>query len=352
MDRDDANMHDNRGIGGPIRHARWLLGLIAAAVTLALTAAPAAAESAHFVPTFTCTGVTIDLAGFPEAVGNKVTEVIAIDHSTRITETFVFNGSSASNTIPLHLAPGHYQLDARVSWKGAGKHDQPLVGGITCAPEPKFTIEKLQAAGRKGLYTKTLLYGTRRELIRYEVIVRNTGTVPLAIGPLQDANCDAGTITGGPGGALLEAGEATIFYCSHLLTNADQDAGVYENVASVTATPPAGDGPPITEPSNPVIVELPHDTVGFGCEAILFSFFGFPNLPGNMVEEIVTINHEQRIYNDFSFNGPSGSNVVTLSLPPGHYKLDAWARWNTNGVKGARDEHLGGNIRCTAPPEE
>jgi hypothetical protein len=184
--------------------------------------------------------------------------------------------------------------------------------------------------------------------VRYEVVVSNTGNVPLTLGPLQDARCDPGTIAGGPEGPL-GVGETASYTCTHELTPADQAFGLYENVARVIATPPPGDGPPITEESNPVLVQLPHDTVSFGCKAIVFDYSDFPDAPGNTVTEYVSVDHETVIVKSFAFDGPSGSDIVTLDLPPGAHKLDGRAHWRTNGAHGAHDQNLRGRLVCTGP---
>jgi len=337
------------------RSGRALLAAGTVMLTTATLSAPALAESAHFAPQFGCAGVTISLAGFPDRPGNTVTELVQIDRATTITRVFSFDGPTGSDTIPYELSAGHHQLDARVKWGsklGSGKHDQFLAHGITCLPEAGFSIEKLQAVGKKGQLTTDTQFGTRRELVRYEIVVANTGNVPLTLGPLQDLRCDEGTVTGGPGGLPLGAGETTTFSCTHELTPGDQALGEYENVATLTATPPPGEGPPITEESNPVLVQLPHDTVGFGCEAITFAYADFPDAPGNTVTEYISVDHQTVITKSFVFDGPSGSDTVTLDLPPGAHKLDGRAHWRTNGAHGAHDQSLKGRLVCAAPPEE
>lgn len=322
-----------------------------AAVSLALgTAAAARAEGAHFTPVFTCTGVTLSYGGFPAGT-NTVTEIVTIDRGEKIEKTFSFEGPSGSDTIPISLREGHHELDALVKWNkadGIGGHDHFLAHGINCEPRPGLTVQKLQADERRGpgsIFTTEPLFGTRRQLVRYELVLTNTGNVPLLIGTVADPRCDAGTIAGGTGGPALAPGQSTTYTCSHLLTPGDQAAGLYENVATVQATPEGG-GAPLTVESNPVVVELPHDSVGFGCEAVEFSFSNFPDAAGNTVTEIVTIDHGEKLETSFSFNGSSGSNVVPLTLSPGVHKLDARAHWNTNGAHGAHDQVEQGKLRC------
>jgi hypothetical protein len=348
-DMDGGHMSWSRRAGTVRYHAtRVLLGCVIVASSLTV-AAVAQADEAHETVQFGCQGVTFSFAGFPDAQANTVNEAITIDRTTKVTRSFSFDGPSATNTVPLELTPGHHRLDAWVQWKTngvKGGHDQPLAHGIDCGAA-SLKIVKLQALGKKGQFTTSRLFGTRREHVRYEIVVENTGGVPLKLGALTDPRCDAGTITGGPGQTPLQPGESTTYTCTHELTPADQAFGTYENVASITATPPEGDGPPITELSDPVLIELPHDAVEATCEAITFTFANFPDAPGNTVSELVTVDGETRIATSFVFDGPNGSNTIALQLSPGHHKVDAWVKWKTNGAKGGHDETLKGGVRCT-----
>ncbi len=327
-----------------------MLLLATAALTFGAGAGVAQAGPAAYTASFTCTGVTLSYSGFPAGT-NTVTEIITIDRGAKVTRTFSFQGAGGSDTIPISLAAGHHQLDALVRWNktaGVGGHDHFLAHGISCEPRPGLSVQKLQADERRGpgaIFTSEELFGTRRQLVRYEVIVTNTGNLPLLLGPLSDPGCDPGTIAPNTGGGALAPAQSTVFTCSHLLTPADQASGLYENVAAITATP-GGGGEALTVPSNPVLVALPHDQVAFGCQAVQFSFAGFPDAPGNTVTEIVTIDHGAKIELTFMFDGPTGSNVVPLSLPPGVHKLDARAHWKTNGAHGAHDQVEKGKLRC------
>jgi hypothetical protein len=92
------------------------------------------------------------------------------------------------------------------------------------------------------------------------------------------------------------------------------------------------------------------DTVTFGCTSVTYSFTGFPNAKGNVVNEFVEIDGTIVARPTFSFDGPSASNVVSVLVPFGHHAMDARASWNTNGVKGGRDRKLPGGIVCTPAP--
>lgn len=328
------------------------------AASAALALAPGANAQfngpAHDTVAFSCQTVTFSYEGFPQANGNTVTEIVYVDGAPYITRTFSFDGPSGSDAVTLDLPPGHHKLDARAKWKTngvKGGHDQPDFGGVRCGAEPSFTVEKLQRGTPRSPFTTSTVFGARRQTIDYEIVVKNTGNVPLVLSGFSDPRCDAGTVAGGPGSTALAPGEASTYTCTHRLTPEDQALGTYENTATVTATPPSGDGAPLSEPSNPVLVDLPHDTATPTCSEITFTFAGFPDLPGNTVSEFVRVDRELVVSTSYTFDGPTGSNSIALALPPGHHSIDAWARWHTNGASGGHDEHIEGGILCEAPPE-
>jgi uncharacterized repeat protein (TIGR01451 family) len=124
------------------------------------------------------------------------------------------------------------------------------------APAPAFTIQKLQQiqGGASGFTTATLP-GAIGQTVQYEIVVTNTGKVPLKFSAFTDAHCDPGTIFGGSGDTAVAPGSSTTYTCRHLLTS----AGNYVNQASVTGT--AQGAAPLTEPSNQVEVEVPTQAV-------------------------------------------------------------------------------------------
>ncbi len=225
---------------------------------------------------------------------------------------------------------------------------------VTVAAEPGFSIEKRQeiAGSGKG-YTISQLAGEVGQTVDYEIIVTNTGNVPLTFSNFTDEKCDAGTISGGPGETAVQPGKSTTYYCEHLITEADKAAGLLKNNATDTGTPPEGEGSPITHTSNTVVVEVPlpspvvHNM--FSCKSVTFVFEGFPNRANNTVTETVKVNGTTVYTGKFTFNGPTGSNAITLNLPPGTYEVKAGATWNTNGVKGETGRHEQ-EVTCAAEP--
>ena len=75
---------------------------------------------------FGCKAVTFTYTGFPNAEGNTVLQEIAVTAAKSAikevisTTTFVFNGPSGTDTVPIELGPGKWIVDAHVTWKTNG----------------------------------------------------------------------------------------------------------------------------------------------------------------------------------------------------------------------------------------
>lgn len=168
-------------------------------------------------------------------------------------------------------------------------------------PAPAFSLEKLQEiAGAPGSYTSSELTGAAGQTVNYEIIVHNTGNVPLTLGSFTDPQCDPGTLAGGTEGAALPVGATTTYTCTHLLDAGDVSAGSYANTVSVTGTPPLGGGSPVTNSSNTVVVTLPAPagsggnapatgSAGAGSSGVLSSTFSEPAKSGVLAFSSVKI---------------------------------------------------------------
>jgi hypothetical protein len=210
------------------------------------------------IASFSCKQVTWTYRNFPDLPDNTINQQVTIehDHGTRLHSVFIFEGTGATTTTPLDGHAGHYQVDAWAIWNTNGvKGHFDIRGKVTCPPEPAMTIEKLQRIGSTTTYGSATLKGEVGQTVEYEIVVKNTGNIPLTMGPLGDAHCDSGTIVGGPSGPLAIGASAT-FTCTHVLNAADQTAGSYTNTAGETATP-VGEGPPVSGETNTVVVEVP-----------------------------------------------------------------------------------------------
>jgi hypothetical protein len=122
--------------------------------------------------------------------------------------------------------------------------------------------------------------------------------------------------------------------------------GARSAAALVLACLAAGVGAPAAQ----ALEEEAHDSVTFGCRSVTYSFFSFPNASGNTVTEKVFVDGIAVAATTFSFDGETGSNSVPVTVPAGHHAIDAYAHWNTNGVKGGRDQPLKGGITCAPEP--
>lgn len=237
------------------RALRIACGTLALALLLlALPAAGARADTGQGVgkTEFFCNRVVYSFEGFP-AGENTVHEVVTISKEVVAEETFTFFGSSGTNTIPIPQVPGKEVLDAHATWKINGFN-----GGFDHHTTVKrcpagYTVEKLQRLAGEAGYTKSPLTAKSNQTAEYEIVVTNTGLVPLKFSGFDDPNCEAGTIAGGPGEADVGPGEATTFTCTRPLPSIAK----YTNVASVTGSP--AKGPPVTLTSNEVVITVPFD---------------------------------------------------------------------------------------------
>jgi uncharacterized repeat protein (TIGR01451 family) len=142
---------------------------------------------------------------------------------------------------------GEYSNEASIAGNegtGTEKSNQVLVD---VPAKPAFTIEKQQRIKGEPFYTTSELTASVGHTVEYQITVKNTGNVPLKFGELEDPACEKVT----PKGEVeVVPGGQQIYTCSHILTA----TGPYTNEASITGTPPAGEGFPIMHTSNEVVV--------------------------------------------------------------------------------------------------
>jgi hypothetical protein len=241
------------------RQVARLLAVLVALVAMLATAGTASAEGPQVENTFTCNSVTWTYSGFPEGLEVATVERIKIDHVVVSITNFSFIGPSATSTVSFKVPPGHHEIGATSEYfyKGVHKeHDQFLKGGITCAAEPAYSIEKKQMiAGSGKPFTTEELTGKIGQVVNYQVVVANTGNVKLKFSNFSDPNCDAGTIAGGPGTEPVLPGKSTTYTCNHKLTK----TGKYPNAATVTgkAEEFCTEECETTKSSNTVVVTVP-----------------------------------------------------------------------------------------------
>ncbi len=75
------------------------------------------------------------------------------------------------------------------------------------------------------------------DVISYDIVVKNTGTLPLTNIVVTDVNADAGSIIGSPIATLAPGASATVT-ATQIITQADFDAGYIENSATASGLNP------------------------------------------------------------------------------------------------------------------
>ncbi len=264
--------------------AALMVAMLLMAVVGVSAAGAANAGEAKGVTETTCDHITWTYSGFPNAENNTVTQIIAINGVVISTETIVFEGPEYTDTTPINPPPQAVKIDAHGKWETNG-----VKGGFDHAAQrrcekPSYTIEKQQEIPARGTWTKEKVVGVVGETVLYQVLVKNTGNVPLTFSNFSDPHCDAGTIAGGPGASPVAPGETTVFTCSHVLVT----VGEFTNTAAITGTPPPGQGhKSVTEKSNKVVVKVLKREAEITCNHVTFMYSGFPNAEGNTVTQII-----------------------------------------------------------------
>ena len=164
-------------------------------------------------------------------------------------------------------------------------------GGTAAAAEParSFKIEMLQRVlgSNKGLpepgYTRSALTAKIGETVEYEVVITNTGSVPLTFG-FHDLICEQ--ISFFPESDPVPPGKDEVHTCSHLLTS----TGVWANEASSSAAEFSGGASLGEEASNKVTVEVPAE-------------------PGVSVETLQAIRGTGAEYTAWPISGTVGESV-------------------------------------------
>jgi hypothetical protein len=208
------------------------------------------------------------------SLGQTVDYQITVRNNAKVSETFsefadahcdpgTIAGGPGSSPVPpgqatvytchhLLTEVGSYTNQAQVTGNSVGGNPLTLSSNqvvVEVPPKPGFKIEKVQRiAGSGEGFTGSPLSGTIGQTVEYEIVVTNTGNVPLTFTGFSDPRCDAGTIAGGPGGLPVAPGASTTYTCSHVITS----TGTYVNEASVTGTSPGSS--PLALTSNPVEV--------------------------------------------------------------------------------------------------
>ena len=161
----------------------------------------------------------------------------------------------ASTTCTATHAVTQADLDAGSVVNTATVTGAPAGGSnIPAATSNTVTVTAAQSASLTIAKSTTQLnYATVGQSILYSFTVRNTGNVTLTSVTVTDAKVTAVSC----GATTLAPGISTICSGTHVVTQADLDAGSIVNTASVVGTPPTG---PPTAPLNSNTVTVPATT--------------------------------------------------------------------------------------------
>ncbi len=210
-----------------------------------VTLGGALGDTAHLSGGLTPTGtITFKLYGPNDA--SCTTQVAAA-----VTTTVSGNGDYPSPTIT-PTEPGTYRWTAAYS----GDSDNHPAGPTACndpsestgvTASPALSVVKEQRiAGTTDGFSGASLNVTVGQQIEYEMILSNTGDLPLAL-TASDPGCDASTLSGPFGaldaGGLLAPGGAVSYDCTHVIVPGDAPA--FTNTVTASGTPP---GAPVVGP--------------------------------------------------------------------------------------------------------
>jgi uncharacterized repeat protein (TIGR01451 family) len=167
-------------------------------------------------------------------------------------KTFTFEGTEATEVIPIAAPVGSSTVDLRSKWNSnENKGGFDIHESVKCEPKPGFAIEKLQSLG--GPFTNEPLTGNVGQTVLYEMLITNTGNTPLTFSNFTDTVCDPGTIDGVPIAPVEPLANFAVI-CAHTITAADVAAGSLINIARVTGTPEEGEGSSVEHESNEVVI--------------------------------------------------------------------------------------------------
>src|ERR1700730_4263078 len=91
-----------------------------------------------------------------------------------------------------------------------------------------------------------------------------------------------------------------------------------------------------------------HNT--YSCQQVTFEFKGFPAGEPGTVHEWIKLDGVLIYRGTFNFTGPAATNVVKITVPPGHHELSSHAGYKFGTTEGEGDHHAEGGITCVAEP--
>jgi len=300
------------------------------------------------------------------AVGNSITYSIVVTNSGNVTLTDVSVADAnatlgtCSPTIPdASLAPGgtitcsathtvtQGDLDAGSVANVATASGTPPTGPPTSGTSNTVTVDAVQTPALTVVKSSpTTNYSAVGDTITYSVVATNSGNVTLTSVSVADANATLGTCTPAIPDASLAPGGTITCAATHVVTQADLDAGSVANVATASGTPPTG--PTTTGTSNTVTipaVQSPDLTLAKSASPTTFSAagttIGYSYLvtnTGNVTLSTIGITDPHSGLTDLSCPAaslaPTAAETCTASYSTTQADLDAGSIVNTATAQG------------------
>ncbi len=104
-------------------------------------------------------------------------------------------------------------------------------------------------------------------------------------------------------------------------------------IALASLAAPAG----LAAIEHPSIGEREKAVVEGSCGALTITMRGFPDAPGNNVNQLITSFHRPLAERNLVFDGPTGTNTIAIPAEPSLFPVDVRLKWDTNGIKGSYD---------------
>ncbi|MHA7269426.1 CshA/CshB family fibrillar adhesin-related protein [Arthrobacter sp. HLT1-20] len=204
------------------------------------------------------------------AVGETVAYSFSVTNSGDVALSNVVVNDAKVSATPLPVTPAtlaagatgtataSYQvtqadIDAGTLSNTATAGGTPPTGpAVSSAPSTKIVSTPVRASALTIVKSADrTMFGSLGEVIRYTFTVRNTGNTTLTNATVTDARVGMTARAVSP--ATLAPGQSGTAFVDYTVTTADVTAGSIRNVATATATPPAGAAPIQPASSNEVL---------------------------------------------------------------------------------------------------
>jgi Tfp pilus assembly protein PilE len=217
------------------------------------------AESEHAVATFKCNEIDVQYRGLPsvENSPNVVSQRVLFRQGLGPLPSYVFpaeevsfQGETGTATIPIAAPLGTSTVALRSRYESNGvRGGIHLHARLTCGPIPQFVLSTQQSIGGASAPT---LPGVVGQTVAYETLATNTGNTALTFSGFSDPGCD--DMTPVADSKPIKPHDSATYLCTHTLDEADLQATLFANAASVTGIPGPKQGGPATVTSKGVLI--------------------------------------------------------------------------------------------------